>query len=429
MASPGTSGAIALRLLPFRFTKLLLCFFCLAFFGRETSAQAIPYARNFTVPRAQVEQALKDLQAYSGQKLPLLDGFAAPADKPLDRYERGFYQFSIELLPGDSGGTIVRLSAKITAWYADRDVSKSGYQVLPSNGRLELDFLDRLEEKLTGKPVSSASPTSTSPQAPQPKLDLSGARAAATMAAPLPQAAQQPDEVAGLRNQRIAGEKRVQQLTAELQNLQDLQHTQAHPGNLIVVKKSHTPIYAKNAENSRVLFEAAGNDEFEFLDEEGEWLHISISGDSRGYVRKNSVELPEGLAARLQSAAAGPEEKFAGFRIEREETADFPSDWAQLKGKKVRIFTVQLLSQNPKESGPTARLNYCLALFEKGFREGSTSNPTLEGVVVIFDAADGGIAAATSANIQKLTSGALKGEAFWQQGYLDPPDAFAPASK
>ena len=411
-----------------RLAQIFLCFVLVGAAALETSAQAVPYARNFTAPRAQVEQALKDLQAYSGQKLPLLDGFVAQPEKPLDRYERGFYQFSIELLPGDSGGTIVRLSAKITAWYADRDVTKSGYQVLPSNGRLELDFLDRVEEKLTGKPAST-SPTANSPQAPQPKLDLSGARTAATMAAPLPQTAQQPDEVSLLRNQRIASEKRVQQLTAELQNLQELQHTQAHPRNLIVVKKNHTPIYAKNAENSRVLFEASANDEFEFLDEQGEWVHITISGDSRGFVRRNLVELPEGLAGRMQSPAGGPEEKFTGFRIAREETGDFPGAWEPLKGKKVKIFTVQLLSQNPKETGPDVRLSYCLALFEKGFREGVDANPAPEGVVVIFDAADGGIAAATSANIQKLSSGSLKGEAFWQQAYLDPPDAFAPASK
>ncbi len=418
-----------MRIRAFRLSKIFLFLFWLASFPRGTHAQAIPYARSFAIPRPQIEQALKDLQAYSGQKLPLLDGFVARADNPLDRYERGFYQFSIELVPGDAASTIVRLSAKITAWYADRDVAKSGYQVLPSNGRLELDFLDRLEEKLTGKPVASASPASNAPQAPQPKLDLSGARAAATMAAPLPQAAQPPDEVAALRNQRIAGEKHVQQLTAELQNLQEIKRGQAHPINLLVVKKSNTPIYARNAENSRVLFEAAANDEFEFLEAEGEWIHISISGDSRGFVRKNLVELPEGLAARFQSSTPGPEEKFTGFRIEREETGDFPGDWAPLKGKKARIFTAQLLSQNPRESGPSARLNYCLALFEKGFREGSAANPAPEGVVVIFDAADGGIAAATSANIQKLTSGTLKGEAFWQQGYLDPPDAFAAAPK
>ena len=47
-----------------------------------------------------MEQALKELQAYSGQKLPTLDGFVAPVGKPLDNYERGFYQFTIELLPG-----------------------------------------------------------------------------------------------------------------------------------------------------------------------------------------------------------------------------------------------------------------------------------------------------------------------------------------
>jgi len=50
-------------------------------------------------------------------------------------------------------------------------------------------------------------------------------------------------------------------------------------------------------------------------------------------------------------------------------------------------------------------------------------------VVVIFDAADGGIAAATSANIENFSAGSLQGEAFWQQGYLDPPDAFAPTPK
>ncbi|HET6929447.1 MAG TPA: hypothetical protein VFI45_03940 [Candidatus Acidoferrum sp.] len=412
-----------------RIAKLVFCLAWAGSFACKTPAQAIPYARDFAAPRPQVEQALKDLQAYSGQKLPLLDGFVAPTDKPLDRYERGFYQFSIELLPGDSGGTIVRLSAKITAWYADRDVTKSGYQVLPSNGRLELDFLDRLEEKLTGKPTAASSAKANSPQAPQPKLDLSGARTAATMAAPLPQAAQQPDEIALLRNQRIAGEKRVQQLTAELQNLLELRRTQVHPRNLIVVRKNRTPVYAKNAETSHILFEAAANDEFEFLDEEGEWIHITISGDSRGFVRKNSVELPEGLAARLLSSPSGAEDKFPGFRIERVETGDFPGDWAPLKGRKVKIFTVQLLSQNPKETGPNLRRNYCLALFEKGLREGMAATPAPEGVVVIFDAADGGIAAVTSANIQKLSSGALNGESFWQQAYLDPPDAFTTVSK
>jgi hypothetical protein len=117
--------------------------------------QAVPYARAFAKSAEEVEGALKDLQAYSGQKLPIVDGFVATGDKPLNQYERAFYQFSIDLLPGRAGGTIVRVTAKITAWYADKDPAKSGYQVLSSNGRLELDLLDRLEEKFGGKPASS----------------------------------------------------------------------------------------------------------------------------------------------------------------------------------------------------------------------------------------------------------------------------------
>ena len=120
------------------------------------AAQAVPYARSFAKSKDEVEKALNELQASTGQKLPIVDGFVASGDQPLDRYERAFYQFSLDVLPGtNSGDTIVRVSAKITAWYADRDPSKSGYQVLPSNGRLELDLLDRLADKFGGKPVTS----------------------------------------------------------------------------------------------------------------------------------------------------------------------------------------------------------------------------------------------------------------------------------
>src|SRR5258706_7531060 len=106
--------------------------------------QAVPYARSFSKCAEDVEVALKDLQAYSGQKLPIVDGFVATGDKPLNQYERAFYQFSIDVLPGAGGGTIVRVTAKITAWYADKDSAKSRYQVLSCNRRLELDLLYRI---------------------------------------------------------------------------------------------------------------------------------------------------------------------------------------------------------------------------------------------------------------------------------------------
>ena len=393
-----------------------------------TLPQAVPYARSYAKPKAEVEQALKELQAYSGQKLPILDGFVAPGSKSLDHYERGFYQYSIELLPGDVGATVVRLSAKITAWYVDRDAAKSGYEVLPSNGRLELDLLDRLQEKLTGKPVDPPATLNTTVQAPRPKLDLSGVPGA-VVSTPPSAVTRTPDEVAALRSQRVAEERRVQQLTEELQNLKEIQHNQSRPQNLVAVTKSGTTVFDKPSENARQLFQAATNDEFEFLDAANGWIHITISGDSRGYVKQNAVTLSDRIAAQMAGADNELQEKFPGFRMEHEDLGSFPGDWSVLKGKTVKIFTVQPVSQNAKETGPAARLTYTLALFEKTAKEAASVSPAPEGVVVIFDAADGGIAGAAMADIQKLFSGALTREAFWAQAYLDPSDAFRPAGK
>jgi hypothetical protein len=396
-----------------RARRELLTFAMFLWIGNSLGAQSVPYARSFVKPKAEVEQALKDLQAYSGQKLPILDGFVATVPKPLDRYERGYYQFAIEVLPGETGATVVRLSAKITAWYADRDVAKSGY-----------DLLDRLEEKLGGRPATPAAGGGSMPQAPKAKLDLSGIPA-------LPIApgssARAPDEVALLRTQREASERRIKQLNAELQGLKEIESTQAHPQNLVVVTKSPTLMYAKASESSRILFQAATDDEFEFLDGDTEWIHVSISGDSRGYLVRSNVDVPEKIAARLAfPATTGAEEKFTGFRMEREETSMFPGDWMPLKGKTVKIYTVQPVSKNPKESGPAVRLSYSLALFQKGLKEATGANPAPEGVVVIFDSADGGIAGATLTGIQRISKGEVSREVFWTQSYLDPVDAFRP---
>jgi hypothetical protein len=426
MDSHGSAGTVALR--PSQSTRflvitLLVCVWCSCAFAQS---QSVPYARSFNKSKADVEQALKDLQAYSGQKLPLLDGFVATGDQALDRYERGFYQFSIELLPGDPGSTLARVTAKITAWYADRDVAKSGYRVLPSNGRLELDLLDRVEEKLSGKKVSSPVTTRPDLQAPSPKLDLSGAPGAATSRVPA-DATRTPDEVTALRIKREQQDRRVQELSGEVRNLEEIKKTQAHPQNLVLVRNNGTPVYSRAAEGSRVLFQASGKDEFEFLDFEGEWIHISISGDSRGYLRRSAVELPEYLAAKLAEHSGNAEEKFPAFRIEREEDGTFPGSWESLKGKPVKIYTVQIVSQNPKEAEGVVRLKYALALFQKGTNGTSAESSGPAGVVVIFDSADGGIVAATWEDIRKISSGAVKEDVFWAHSYVDPPEAFQPS--
>lgn len=401
---------------------------------RSAAGQAVPYARTFAHPKEDVEKALKDLVAYAGQKLPIVDGFVATGDQSLDRYERAFYQYSIDVLPGTSTDTLVRLTAKITAWYADRDPAKSGYQVLPSNGRLELDLLDRLADKLGDKTLGGRS--RSGPSTPKPKLDLSSGlsgnglpltRSSVPAASPAPagSGASDGDEVAALRVKSLAEENRMQQLNTELQSLQEIQRNQAHPLNLVVVRKSGTPVLARPAEGSGVLFAASADDEFEFLEAQGEWIHMQISGVSRGYIRRNSLDLPEFIAARLKSPNGNAaNEKVDAFRVEREETATFPGNWEMLRGKPVKIYTVQPVSQDLKETRASAKLNFAVSIFQRFSADTSGSAPGVEGVVVIFDSADGGIIGATRANVQQMVSGLLSRDNFWRQCYLEPPDAF-----
>src|SRR6267154_473391 len=388
--------------------------------------QAVPYARTFPKAKEEVEELLKEIQGYAGQKLPIVDGFVAVGDQPLSRYERAFYQFSIELVPDGTNATIVRLAAKITAWYADRDPSKSGYQVLPSNGRLELDLLDRLSDRLGGKPLISVSRSSV--LAPTPKLDLrtpssgtyvSSGTPASAGAAPV----SGENEISAMRLKREGEEKHIQQLNAELQSLQEIQHNQVRPGNLVAVRKSGTAILAKPAIGSRVLFTAAANDEFEFLDAQGEWIHLQISGESRGYIQRSGVELPELLAARVKSPnVTASDHTQVAFRVAREETSVFPGNWDSLRGKTVKIYTVQPVSSQSKETRATAKLDFAASLFREFASTRATDS--IEGIVVIFDSADGGIVASNLSTAREFADGSLSTEAFWNKCYKDPADAF-----
>ncbi len=390
--------------------------------------QAVPYARTFPKTKEEVEGLLKEIQAYAGQKLPIVDGFVAVGDQPLSRYERAFYQFSIELVPDGAGATIVRLTAKITAWYADRDPSKSGYQVLPSNGRLELDLLDRLSDRLGGKPLISVSRSSV--LAPTPKLDLRTASSGTYVSSGTPASGgaapvSGENEISAMRLKREGEEKHIQQLNAELQSLQEIQHNQVRPGNLVAVRKSGTAILAKPAIGSRVLFTATANDEFEFLDAQGEWIHVQISGESRGYIQRSGVELPELLAARVKSPNVTASDHTQGaFRVAREETSIFPGNWDALRGKTVKIYTVQPVSAQSKETRATAKLDFAASLF-RGFSNASTrATDSIEGIVVIFDSADGGIVASNLSTAREFAIGSLSTEAFWNKCYKDPSDAF-----
>jgi len=48
----------------------------------------------------------------------------------------------------------------------------------------------------------------------------------------------------------------------------------------------------------------------------------------------------------------------------------------------------------------------------------------VDGVVIVFDSADGGQIAATIAGIKGLVDGSLPPAEFWRQCSLDPPESF-----
>ena len=146
-------------------------------------------------------------------------------------------------------------------------------------------------------------------------------------------------------------------------------------------------------------------------------MHVQISGVSRGYLRRNSVELPELIARRLQdSADTEASVKAPAFRVAREENSVFPGDWEPLKGKTVKIYTVQPASSDPKETNARAKLNFATSLMRKFAADSSPEAADMNGAVVIFDSADGGIAAATTLSIQQLTKRLSEGRNILEAG-------------
>jgi hypothetical protein len=391
-------------------------------------AQAVPYERTFPQSKTTVERTLKSLPATTAGRLPVLDGFAIPGEHPLEHYHRGYYQCTIAVAAASPGKTLVKVTAKITAWYADPVTAKSGYQVLPSNGRLEADLLDEIAEALGSQ--ASVSPTKTSnpqvkaAQAPDPS-------ASSLVSAPVPRI---PEETAGarlasqnqasqnqpasVRAQTEAAEKHAQELATEARSLEEILNNQSHPNNLVAVKKSGTAVVANPAADAKVLFAATAGDEFEILDENPEWIHVRISGLSRGWVRRSSLEMPGATDAKSQSSAEN------AFHISSEQLGPFPGDWNPLREKTVEIISVQKQSENASNSGASQKLEFAKALFaaEYGKLTGAAA-----GIVLIFDSEDGGMVAATVPMLQQWKAGTLSDEAFWRQCFFDPPEVLGPA--
>jgi len=140
-------------------TRFLAAFLCCAALmisaaAKSTVAQTLPVERSYAHSLEEVQRALQELDVDATSRLPFLDGFVSASGNALDRLENPRYVLRSDVIRVGPTESIVRISAKITAWYQNSDASHSEYRAIPSNGRLESDFLDRLSARLD--PAASA---------------------------------------------------------------------------------------------------------------------------------------------------------------------------------------------------------------------------------------------------------------------------------
>jgi hypothetical protein len=399
------------------------------FCSLSIAAQVNGNERIFPQSKATVEKALRDMQNASAGRLPVLDGFAT-ADHPLDHYQRGYYQSKFQVNAVPSGGALVRVSVQVTAWYVDTVAAKSGYQVLTSNGRLEADLLDQLADQLASKPAQTKAIPAPAPARPAAGPDQNES----TISAPAPRIPENSGFSSSLaqglaEQEKEAGQKKSvnkdqTSLQAEADSLEEILKNQAHPKNLVAVKKSGTPVVATASLTAKALFMASEHDEFEMLDFNRDWVHVRISGLSRGWIWRNSLEMPDSVPDVDVPAASQVPVAADLFHVTREETAPFPGDWDPLRGKNVKIISVEKINDSGKDSGPKLRLEFAKSVLEKDYAEIAQKPQELAGIVLIFDSADGGMIAATLPVLQQWKAGKLSDAGFWHQCFFDPPETF-----
>jgi hypothetical protein len=410
----------------------------------QVAGESGGYERTYRQSKTVIESTLKQLQPAMSGHLPALEGFAVAGEHPLNHYQRAFYQSAVQVRSSPNGGSVVRVTTKVTAWYADVNSSRSGYQLLSSNGRLEADLLDQLTDLLTNS-AGRATRTDASEQTGAPagkrtatdKTNASNENAEPSISAPMPRS---PDSGRPFSSseQKLSGQQLAEtrnvpkspadhaanELQAEASSLEEVLRSQAHPKNLVAIKKTGTPVVESPSLTAKTLFLASAQDEFEMLDYSTDWVHVRISGLSRGWIWRTSLEMPEGISDVPTNNPNAKPVAADLFQVTREETAPFPGDWQPLRGKNVKIISVQKIQESEKDSGAEAKLEYAKSLFDKNYGELASKTHELAGVVLIFDSVDGGMIAATVPTVRQWKAGTLTDAALWHQCYFDPPETF-----
>jgi len=135
-------------------------------------------------------------------------------------------------------------------------------------------------------------------------------------------------------------------------------------------------------------------------------------------------DIPDEDAQTIPSPAAPAAEL---FHVSREETAPFPGDWEPLRGKTVKIISVQKIDETAKDIAIALKLEFAKSVLETNYAELAQKSAEFAGIVLIFDSADGGMIAATLSTLQQWKAGRLSDAALWHQCFFDPPETLSSA--
>ena len=96
-----------MRMLSDAFKWRLLPCVCIIVSTTVAWAQTNSIERTFPQSRAAIEKALKAMQVNMAGRLPVLETFAKPGEYPLNRYQRGYYQATAEVVNEVYGKTVM----------------------------------------------------------------------------------------------------------------------------------------------------------------------------------------------------------------------------------------------------------------------------------------------------------------------------------
>jgi hypothetical protein len=404
--------------------------------------------RTYPCALARVKSTLEAMNAFAGERLPFVDGFAVPETAQAGRYVRPYFQYRIELKNVDAGHTVVRVEARISAWYSDSQ-GHSGYRSLPSNGRLEADLLDRLQDALAQRIAKLTAPGGVTPRpaaggdgSSGPQADAAAsAQAHSSVSMPATSAdateptikvsnpsVASPDELDAILAKRQVVQEQITAMQSQIKALEAAAPSPAPAPAFAAVKRSGAGVMTRTNDGGPVLFRAQAEDEFEVISQQGDWTQVRLAGDSTGWLRSAELNVPP-ATSKPQDLASAPQAKPSshpdlGFVVSHEEVSQFSGDWARLKGKRALFVYVQPRGLISDMASDDRKLAFAKMIFSEGYHAAVRSNNEIEGVVVIFMSSKGGVAAAALPDIREWVEGGLADAAFVKRCSLDPPGEF-----